>query len=144
MADTNISIHQGGDANPFIFGAMGANGTAFAVSTPTAFSSAGFTAKEIATGDFEPEIFQTAINGDGQVEQIAETTAANRMGKFQLTGYITTSFDPSLIPNTATLVFPGEAQVSIFVFVKKVGNPYKKGAFQEVALDLESYPLVTS
>ncbi len=144
MPDTNVTVDKGGDANAFVFGAMGASGSAFAVATPSAFSAVGFQAKEITTGDFEPEVFQTATNGDNQVEQIAMSIPSMRMGKFQLTGYVTVSFDPSLVPATCTLVFPGEAANSLYCFVRKIGNPYKKGVFQEVVLDLELYPLVTS
>lgn len=110
--------------------------------TGATLTGAGFLGRTIASADAEPEVFQTAVNGDGQVEAIAISTSANKMLKVQLTGYVDVTFNKLTLPNKFS-DGAGPLAGRTF-FIKKISEPVPKGAFVEVSLDLESYPLITS
>ena len=128
---TNTTVSSNG-ATIFVLGST-------SVTFPAGIT--GWHGRAVATSDAEPEVFETAKNGDGMVEQVGETTPANRMRKFQLTGYIDATFVEANVPNTVAITKQGN---TYFCFIRKVGDPYPKGNFVEVALDAESYSLIQS
>ncbi len=126
MALTYTDINQSG-GGPYIFGFQASD-------APTIV---GFTARNVASLDRSPEVFETAINGEGHVEAVAISKAANKMISAEFTGYITAAFNSATVASTFT--FLGR-----FFFIKKISDPRPKGKFVEVAVTAESYPLVTS
>ena len=105
--------------------------------TSQVVSITGFSHRGISTSDLEPEVFQTATNGEGFVEAVAIAKQANKMLNVDLVGYISSSFNRNNIGNTFTLF-------GRLFFVKKISDPRQKGNFVEVSIAGTSFPLVTS
>jgi hypothetical protein len=86
---------------------------------------------------YEAETFAQAQDGEGVTESIVTTKPDKRKITATFSGYILTGFDPSGI--AATFSF-----LSRFYIVRNVSQPKKKGEFNEVSLEAESYALITS
>ena len=117
-------------ASKYVFGST-------SVTFPTNIT--GWTGRALGTSDAEPEVFGTATNGDSMVEQVGETTSANRMRKFQMEGYINSTFSEPAVPNTISFT---KNNTTYFCFVRKVSDPYPKGSFVACTIDIESYALI--
>lgn len=96
----------------------------------------GFTARAVSTNDQEPEVFVTATNGEGHVEAIAISKSANKKMTCSFSGYISDSFSATSVAGYFTFL-------SRKFFIKKISQPRQKGAFVEVSIDAESYPLIS-
>jgi hypothetical protein len=131
MANDFVDVSTGtGAGGSYLFGFAAAN-------APTI---TGFTARAVATSDSEPEVFVTAINGEGHVEAVAISKTANKKLTCSFTGYVTSAFfDANGVPvATSPFTFFGRK-----FFIKKISAPRQKGAFIECSIDAESYPLIT-
>lgn len=96
----------------------------------------GFVARS-AELRYEAETFAQAQDGEGLTESVVTTKADKRKITGTFGGYILSGFDPSGI--SASFSFAGR-----FFIVKNVSQPKRKGEFNEVSLEAESYSLVTS
>lgn len=86
---------------------------------------------------YEAETFAVAQDGEGITEAVVTTKPAMRKIVATFSGYILSGFDPSSISASFTFA-------SRFFIVKNVSQPKRKGEFNEVTLEAESYALVTS
>jgi len=86
---------------------------------------------------FEAETFVQATDGEGITESVVTTKPNARKITATFGGYIITGFDPTQISATFTFL-------SKFYIVRNVSQPKRKGEFNEVSLEAESYFLVTS
>ena len=125
MGDQVESIH----GQNYVFGFPAADQASITISN--------FTPRGISTSDREPEVFQTATNGEGFVEAVAIAKPANKMISVTLIGYISSAFNAGTVGNSFTLF-------GRFFLIKKISDPRQKGQFVEVSIDAVSYPLVTS
>jgi hypothetical protein len=96
----------------------------------------GFVARS-AELRFEAETFAQAQDGEGLTESVVTTKPNKRKVTASFGGYIITGFDPSNI--AASFTFLGR-----FYIVRNVSQPKRKGEFNEVTLEAESYALITS
>jgi hypothetical protein len=118
------------------------NSNQFGASYLFGFSSAdaptitGFVARS-AELRYEAETFAQAQDGEGLTESVVTTKPNKRKITATFGGYIVTGFDPSSI--SASFTFLGR-----FYIVRNVSQPKRKGEFNEVSLEAESYALVTS
>lgn len=96
----------------------------------------GFVARS-AELRFEAETFAQAQDGEGLTESVVTTKPDKRKITATFGGYILTGFDPSAI--SASFMFLGR-----FYIVRNVSQPKRKGEFNEVSLEAESYALITS
>lgn len=96
-----------------------------------------FSARTVSSSDAEPEVFTTAVNGEGHVEAIAISKPANRKVSISVTGYITSAFNKLTLINTFD--FLGRK-----FYITKISDPRPKGEFVEVTIDATSYALVTT
>lgn len=96
----------------------------------------GFVARS-AELRFEAETFAQAQDGEGVTESIVTTKPDKRKVTATFGGYIITGFDPTAI--SASFTFLGK-----FYIVRNVSQPKRKGEFNEVSLEAESYALITS
>lgn len=108
----------------------------FGFAASDAPSISNFTARRAQT-DVEPEVFDTATNGEGHVEAVAVSLPANRMINLTLSGYINSSFNKLTVGNTFTFL-------TRFFIIKKISDPREKGKFIEISIDAVSYANVTS
>jgi hypothetical protein len=99
-------------------------------------SISGFIARS-AELRFEAETFAQAQDGEGLTESVVTTKPESRKITATFGGYIQTGFDPSTI--SASFTFLGR-----FYIVRNVSQPKRKGEFNEVSLEAESYALITS
>src|SRR6266404_4534388 len=93
--------------------------------------------------NFEPEVMNSATDGEGHEESSTQSKAANRKITGTISGYITDAFNPEAIANFFTWTFPGTSALRFFR-ITKIGEPIKKGDYVEVALDIISTAGVTS
>ena len=96
----------------------------------------GFVARS-AELRYEAETFAQANDGEGLTESVVTTKPNMRKVTATFGGYIITGFDPAAI--SASLTFLGR-----FYIVRNVSQPKRKGEFNEVTLEAESYGLITS
>lgn len=99
----------------------------------------GFVARS-AELRYEAETFATATNGEGVTEAVVTTQSQNRKITATFGGYIISGFDGSGIGAYFTFGTP----TSRFYIVRNVSVPKRKGEFNEVSLEAESYVLITS
>jgi hypothetical protein len=97
---------------------------------------AGFVARS-AELRFEAETFAQAQEGEGLTESVVTTKPLKRKVTATFGGYIITGFDPTTLP--ASFTFLGR-----FYIIRNVSQPKRKGEFNEVTLEAESYALITS
>lgn len=95
----------------------------------------GFVARS-AELSWEAETFSQATDGEGVTDAVVTTTPAKRKITATFTGYILSGFDASAI--SASFTFQGR-----FFIVQKIGDPRKKGEFNEVTLEAMSFANVT-
>jgi len=100
----------------------------------------GFVARS-AELRYEAETFAQAQDGEGVTESIVTTKPDKRKVTGTFGGYIITGFDPSGI--SAGFNFPPSGPGSRFYIVRNVSQPKRKGEFNEVSLEAESYALIT-
>jgi hypothetical protein len=129
MANLYTDVSQSGSSTPFVFG--------LSASDLSTFSVSGFYPRGITTKENSPEVFVTAVNGEGHVEAIAISKTANKMISVTVIGYIDSTFNPFTIGNSFTMF-------GRFFLIKSVSDPRVKGEFVEISLSAESHPLVTS
>jgi len=108
----------------------------FGFSSSDAPTITGFVARS-AELRFEAETFAQAQDGEGVTESVVTTKPNLRKVTATFGGYIITGFDPSSI--SASFSFLGR-----FYIVRNVSQPKRKGEFNEVSLEAESYALITS
>lgn len=96
----------------------------------------GFVARS-AELRYEAETFAQAQDGEGITESVVTTKPNKRKITATFGGYILSGFDPSSI--SASFTFLGR-----FYIVRNVSQPKRKGEFNEVSLEAESYALITS
>lgn len=108
----------------------------FGFSSADAPTITGFVARS-AELRYEAETFAQAQDGEGITESVVTTKPDKRKITATFGGYILSGFDPSSI--SATFNFAGR-----FFIVRNVSQPKRKGEFNEVSLEAESYALVTS
>lgn len=96
----------------------------------------GFVARS-AELRYEAETFAQAQDGEGITESVVTTKPDKRKITATFGGYILSGFDPSGI--AATFSF-----ASRFFIVRNVSQPKRKGEFNEVTLEAESYALISS
>ncbi len=96
----------------------------------------GFVARS-AELRFEAETFAQAQDGEGLTESVVTTKPNKRKITATFGGYIIAGFDPSTISASFTFL-------TRFYIVRNVSQPKRKGEFNEVTLEAESYALVTS
>jgi hypothetical protein len=109
----------------------------FGFAASDAPSITNFSARAVATSDAEPEVFVTAINGEGHTEAVGISKPANKKISCSFIGYINSSFNKLTVADTFS--FLGR-----FFFITKISDPRPKGDFVEVTIDAMSYPLVTT
>ncbi len=119
-----------------IFGTAAGKNYVFGFQASDAPTIANFTARK-ASSDVAPEVYATAVDGEGHVEAIAVSLPAKRMISLSLEGYITSSF--SALSVASSFSFLGR-----FFILKKVGVPINKGEFVSVTIEAESHWQVTS
>jgi hypothetical protein len=95
----------------------------------------GFVARS-AELRYEAETFAQAQDGEGLTESVVTTKPDKRKITATFGGYIITGFNPATI--AATFTFAGR-----FFIVRNVSQPKRKGEFNEVSLEAESYALIT-
>lgn len=108
----------------------------FGFSSTDAPAITGFVARS-AELRYEAETFAQAQDGEGVTESVVTTMPNKRKITATFGGYIITGFDPSAI--SASFTFLGR-----FYIVRNVTQPKRKGEFNEVSLEAESYALITS
>lgn len=108
----------------------------FGFSSSDAPTITGFVARS-AELRYEAETFAQAQDGEGVTESVVTTKPNIRKVTATFGGYIITGFDPSSI--SASFSFLGR-----FYIVRNVSQPKRKGEFNEVSLEAESYALITS
>lgn len=96
----------------------------------------GFVARS-AELRYEAETFAQAQDGEGLTESIVTTKPNKRKITATFGGYIFSGFDPDSI--SASFTFLGR-----FYIVRNVTQPKRKGEFNEVSLEAESYALISS
>lgn len=107
----------------------------FGFSSSDAPTITGFVARS-AELRYEAETFAQAQDGEGVTESIVTTKPNKRKITATFGGYILSGFDPSSI--SASFTFLGR-----FYIVRNVSQPKRKGEFNEVTLEAESYALVS-
>jgi hypothetical protein len=108
----------------------------FGFSSSDAPTITGFVARS-AELRYEAETFAQAQDGEGLTESVVTTKPNKRKITATFGGYIITGFDPSSI--SASFLFLGR-----FYIVRNVTQPKRKGEFNEVTLEAESYALIIS
>jgi len=108
----------------------------FGFSSSDAPTITGFVARS-AELRYEAETFAQAQDGEGVTESIVTTKPDKRKITATFGGYIITGFDPSSISASFTFL-------TRFYIVRNVSQPKRKGEFNEVTLEAESYALITS
>jgi len=99
-------------------------------------SITGFVARS-AELRYEAETFAQATDGEGVTESIVTTKPDKRKVTGTFGGYILAGFDPSGIADHFTFL-------TRFYIVRNVSQPKRKGEFNEVSLEAESYALVST
>jgi len=104
--------------------------------TPTGI--AGFICRSLDL-KHEPEVYATAADGNGAVEAVQVSKAANRRLDGTFTGYVTAVIDAAAAAATGVLVYNAHNFI-----VKTISLPRKKGEFVEVSIEASYFPLVTT
>jgi hypothetical protein len=99
----------------------------------------GFVARS-AELRYEAETFVQAQDGEGVTESVVTTKPTARKITATFGGYIISGFDGSGIGDHFTFGSP----TSRFFIVRNVSVPKRKGEFNEVSLEAESYFLITT
>ncbi len=94
----------------------------------------GFVARS-AELRYEAETFAQAQDGEGLTESIVTTKPDKRKITATFGGYIISGFDPESI--SASFSFLGRTYI-----VRNVTQPKRKGEFNEVSVEAESYALI--
>ena len=108
----------------------------FGFSSSDAPTITGFVARS-AELRYEAETFAQAQDGEGVTESVVTTKPDKRKITATFGGYIITGFDPASISASFTFL-------TRFFIVRNVSQPKRKGEFNEVTLEAESYALITS
>lgn len=108
----------------------------FGFSSSDAPTITGFVARS-AELRYEAETFAQAQDGEGITESVVTTKPDKRKITATFGGYIISGFDPSSISASFTFL-------TRFYIVRNVSQPKRKGEFNEVTLEAESYALITS
>jgi hypothetical protein len=119
-----------------IFGTAAGKNYVFGFQASDAPTITAFTARK-ASSDCEPEVYATAVDGEGHVEAVAVSLPSKRKISLSLEGYITSAFNKLTVAGSFT--FLGR-----FFIIKKIGVPVNKGEFVSVTIDAESFAAVTS
>ncbi len=93
---------------------------------------------------FEPEVFETAMDGEGNVEAIAVTKLDSRKITGSFTGYVPASLGSggsNAIANAFNFVVNS---ITRYFIIKSIGEPRPKGKYVEVSIEVESHSLVTA
>ena len=101
-------------------------------------SVTGFVARS-AELRYEAETFVQAQDGEGITESVVTTRPTKRKITATFGGYIISGFDGSQLGDSFT--FP--PSTGRFFIVRNVSVPKRKGEFNEVSLEAESYALIT-
>ena len=107
----------------------------FGFQSSDAPSISGFFARS-AELRYEAEVFAQAQDGEGMTESIVTTKPNLRKIVGTFTGYLQDGFDPGGI--SATFGFAGGRTF----IVKNVSQAKRKGEFNEVTIEAESYGLI--
>lgn len=121
----------------------GVEALAFGFTTTDAPTITNFRART-AELKFEPPVFETATDGEGNVEAMAVSLATSRRVTGTFTGYVPKTLGSggsNAIGNSFAFTVNS---VSRWFIVKSISEPRTKGKYVEVSLEVESNPLVTA
>lgn len=109
----------------------------FGIQDSDAPSIAGFKARSVEI-EYQPEVFETAQDGEGHVDAVAVSKSDKAMASVTLSGYIDDVNAYRAVSGGTFTLF------SRFYIIQSITEPRQKGKFAEGSVKAVSYAGVTS